>query len=154
MPTLIEVEGFIARCGDDTLMFLRSDVAHQINRRNDEDPTSGPGEPWDPWRALRQQPDVRLRWADFPSRDRGRIEICVEPAYEQATIYLSRSLIELRDQRSTLTHELIHLERGVLEVGFDQGCREAEEAVVRAITRDRLATYERSTWRDRPEAAL
>jgi Zn-dependent peptidase ImmA (M78 family) len=60
---------------------------------------------YDPWEALGQLDQVRLERADLPSGQRGRIH------FSSCTITLGRQLLDV-EQRCTLAHELVHLERG------------------------------------------
>lgn len=81
----------------------------------------GMSSPWHPWRALRQRTDVRQLWEHEPGLlgswcERTR-EIRLHPDLSQA------------ERRCTLTHELIHAERG------DTSCDESvhREAARRLI---------------------
>jgi hypothetical protein len=58
-----------------------------------------------PWRALHERPDVTLVFGDPGPGLLGRVD------YESRTITLSSDLLQ-PELRTTLTHELIHLERG------------------------------------------
>lgn len=75
---------------------------------------------WHPWRQLRRLPQIDLCWADLPEGIRG----CVR----DDTIYLDRRLRQ-DERRCTLTHELVHH-----ALGHADGCRHADEALVRQIT--------------------
>lgn len=64
----------------------------------------GMSSPWHPWRALRQRPEIRQVWEHELGLlgswcDRARV-IRLHPGLSQA------------ERRCTLTHELIHAERG------------------------------------------
>lgn len=66
---------------------------------------------WNPWRALRRRPDITLVFEDPGPGLLGRVD------YPHATITLHPGLLQA-ERRSTLTHELVHLERGPAVVGY------------------------------------
>jgi predicted transcriptional regulator len=82
---------------------------------------------YDPWRALGEYEGVRLVVADLPGTLRGQIDFVTR------TITLHRRL-EPVEQKCTLAHELVHLERGPVLVR--QTSR--EERLVAAIAAARL----------------
>lgn len=63
---------------------------------------------WNPWRALRNQPDVELVWADIPS---GATGACFE--LDGRTVVVVSHGLRRRQRNATLAHELIHSERGI-----------------------------------------
>lgn len=133
--------GFADRCTDASLMVLRAFAERSIRWRNRQDPAIGDEEPWDPWRALRQRPETLFRWQAINVESGGAI---VEVRDGVETIYLDvEQITGQRARAAALTHELIHLERGVPSVGCDESCRAAEEAVVRALTRRRMERWEK-----------
>lgn len=69
-----------------------------------DQPRTMPAMSWHPWRLLRNQPDIALRWERMPGRlgswcERTRT-ITLHPDQSQA------------ERRSTLTHELAHAAAG------------------------------------------
>lgn len=76
-----------------------------------------------PWRALRHLPHVDLVWSSAVAR--GRVD---------GTTITLHPLLTQAERRSTLTHELVHLERGPVPAHLEQ----REEAVVEAIAARRL----------------
>lgn len=77
------------------------------------------GGPFHPWQALRRRPDVTLVFGDPGPGALGSVD------YETRTITLASDLLQ-GELRTTLTHELIHLERGPVA---DDGWRREEAAV-------------------------
>lgn len=65
-------------------------------------------ERWNPWRALRERPQIELRqqWL------RGRRGLWVPNGDGTSTIYLDPRASR-RERRCTLAHELVHEERGI-----------------------------------------
>lgn len=63
---------------------------------------------WSPWRALRERDHVVLEWRELPRSVRG----AWIPHAAGATIVLATWLSQ-RARRCTLSHELIHDERGI-----------------------------------------
>lgn len=59
---------------------------------------------WNPWRRLREIATIDLQWADMDNQ-MGVIE------YTGPTITLTTGMTQA-ERRSTLTHELVHYERG------------------------------------------
>ncbi len=87
---------------------------------------------WHPWRAIRERPDITVKWERIP----GRLgEWCQRT--KTMTLHPDQSQ---RQRRCTVTHELIHAERGHYGV-----CRSTVERAVsveaarRLIPLDRLA---------------
>lgn len=80
-----------------------------------------------PWRALRHQPEIELGWERMEGEDVGYSTSCPK------RIALADDLNQA-ERRSTLTHELIHHERGIPA----EGCNEAEERVVDDLAARRL----------------
>jgi len=77
------------------------------------------GGPFHPWQALCRRPDVTLVFGDPGPGALGSVD------YETRTITLASDLLQ-GERRTTLTHELIHLERGPAAEG---GWRREEFAV-------------------------
>lgn len=84
---------------------------------------------WHPWRAVGERPDVTVLFGDPGPGCLGRVE------YETATITLCPTLLQA-ERRSTLTHELIHLDRGPAPAGHD----DREEREVARLAAERLIT--------------
>lgn len=87
---------------------------------------------WNPWRRLSELAHVRLRWTrDLP------------PGVDGLTRFRDQEIL-LRDgltaaqERSVLTHELIHLERGAFPIWAIQ----REETIVCRIAARRLITLD------------
>ena len=83
------------------------------------------GRRFHPWRALGRRPEVVLVFADPGAGLLGSVD------FESLTITLAPDLLQ-RERRTTLTHELIHLERGPAPD------RRREETVVELETARRL----------------
>lgn len=66
-------------------------------------------EKWNPWRDLRSRRHLRLVWEDLPAGVRG----LYVPSAGGAEVVLSTRL-DRRTRNSTLGHELIHDERGIV----------------------------------------
>ena len=81
---------------------------------------------WHPWRALRHLSEVRLEWQDV-DHEMGHYDF----AEDCITITVGMTQAE---RRSTLTHELIHRERGPVPSHL----LEKEEGIVRDLTARRL----------------
>lgn len=60
---------------------------------------------WDPWRAVARRPDVTVVFGDPGEGNVGVVDL------RSRTITLCPTLLQ-DERRSTLTHELVHLERG------------------------------------------
>lgn len=60
---------------------------------------------WNPWRAVARRPDVTVVYGDPGEGNVGVVDL------EARVITLCPSLLQ-DERRSTLTHELVHLERG------------------------------------------
>jgi len=86
-------------------------------------------DPYNPWRALRRAHDVQLHWKHLPGGARGM----TRPPEPAVTLDPRQTQAELR---STLTHELVHLERG--PVPADPVLAAREEAAVEQETAHRL----------------
>lgn len=85
---------------------------------------------WHPWRTLRSRPEVLVDITpDLPPGRLGDTDGCNR-------IRLAPDLLQT-ERRCTLTHELIHLERG------DVDCTVADEQRVRRETARRLITLPR-----------
>lgn len=96
---------------------------------------------WNPWRALADVAHVRLLHStDLPDGTLGLCDFGPPP-----TITLDSRMTQAQ-RRSTLAHELVHLERGPLHYG---GCVVREEAAV-----DRDAARRLIAWRDLVDAML
>ena len=78
---------------------------------------------YQPWRALRHLPHVYIAWSSAVARERG----------DGTTITLN-PLMTQAERRSTLAHELVHLERGAVPGHL----RAREEILVEAISARRL----------------
>lgn len=89
---------------------------------------------WHPWRALRRLRDVTLVIADLGGGVLGRTD------FTSRTITLDHQLLQA-ERRSTLTHELVHLERGPVPAGYTVREERAVEveAARRLITLEQLA---------------
>lgn len=93
-----------------------------------------PMERWNPWRALRARETARLRFRSVhPSAGRGYVE--VRGGLEVITLDHDLTSVE---RNAGLAHELVHLERGVPEIGCPELLRAKEEAAVRRETARRL----------------
>jgi hypothetical protein len=89
---------------------------------------------WNPWRALRERRHITLVWADLPPGMRGAW--LRHPSRTEIVLSASSSRIE---RNAGLAHELVHDERGIdLTPACPPAVRAKEEAIVRAITADRL----------------
>jgi hypothetical protein len=81
---------------------------------------------WNPWRALARRPDVTVVYADPGEGNVGVVDL------DARVITLCPSLLQ-DERRSTLAHELVHLERGT---PCDPG--EAEEREVARLAAVRI----------------
>jgi hypothetical protein len=90
---------------------------------------------WNPWRALRERPALRLVFAPLPAHI-GRGALVDVDGWR--TIVLDDRL-DRRERNAALGHELVHAERDIL-YGPDTppGLIEREETAVRRITARRL----------------
>ncbi len=88
-------------------------------------------QPYHPWRALRALAHVTLRWERLPDEVRGYTEPC------GTEIVLDVDLTQA-ERRSTLTHELIHVEDGLVP----EACDGYEERRVRLLAARRLITFD------------
>lgn len=97
------------------------------------------GAAWNPWRALREQGDIELEWAELNAGTDG----LAQQEGSRRRIVLRYDLTRV-ERNAVLAHELIHHERGIL---FDETTPppliEKEEATVRAICTDRLVPPDR-----------
>jgi hypothetical protein len=83
---------------------------------------------WDPWRALARRPDVTVVYGDPGEGNVGAVDL------GSRVITLCPTLLQ-DERRSTLTHELVHLERGTPCGPEDPEEREVERlAAARIIT--------------------
>jgi len=80
---------------------------------------------WHPWRHLRTLDGVELRW-----RDTERVG-CYN--HRSGVIEMATGMTQA-ERRSTLTHELIHVERGPVP----PQCRDEEERIVERLAARRL----------------
>lgn len=137
--TFAEVVEYIETCNDQALMWLWGDMVGELARRDRADDPVEPGrDTWDPWRELRRQRHrVSVVWAWLPPRV-GRGVVGFDDRSGRWEITLCYSADEDECARA-LTHELIHVERG-MPVG-NQERRDAEEARVRELTAERMAHY-------------
>lgn len=87
---------------------------------------SSRGRRWHPWRALRRRPDITLVFEDPGPGALGRVD------YDTATITLHPRLLQA-ERRATLTHELVHLERGPAVRGHE--AREERAVEIEAARR-------------------
>lgn len=85
-----------------------------------------------PWRALRALTHWRLRFAPLPDGIKG------ETCWESRTITLRPGLSQA-ERRSTLAHELVHVERGP----FPDVCEVQEERAVSREAARRLIPWSR-----------
>ncbi|MCU1451943.1 MAG: hypothetical protein JWN46_89 [Acidimicrobiales bacterium] len=103
-------------------------------------------ETWDPQRALSERPGVEVLHRDLALSTGGAIcEVTLGQRLSGernvGSIILDTSILVSRyETDAALTHELIHLERGLEAVVAD---RAGEEAEVRRLTRLRMAFYAR-----------
>ncbi len=86
---------------------------------------------WHPWRAL------RVHYSDVEVSCRYRLPDHLMGLQQGATIWLCRTLTQA-ERRCTLTHELVHRERG--PVPADPAAAAAEERAVDRIAARRLIT--------------
>jgi len=92
-------------------------------------------ERWNPWRALRERPQIELRqqWL------RGRRGLWVPNGDGTSTIYLDPRASR-RERRCTLAHELVHEERGLAYTSATPAAMvQLEERAVTRIAVARLA---------------
>jgi hypothetical protein len=90
---------------------------------------------WNPWRALREQPALRLVFATLP-RHVGRGALLDVDG--RRTIVLDDRLSR-RERRAVLGHELVHAERNILYgPGVPRALIDKEENAVNRITAERL----------------
>ena len=90
---------------------------------------------WNPWRALREQPALRLVFATLP-RHVGRGALLDVDGWR--TIVLDDRLCR-RERRAVLGHELIHAERDILYgPGVPRALIDKEEVAVNRINAERL----------------
>lgn len=125
----------LAAMSDRDLMILAADIAAERVGRS----KGPPAERWDPWSVLARLPDVRLRWWEFPADDDFGAVVCTDADGTNARILVG-SRVTWAELPATLTHELIHLERGLAE--WTPAERAAEEAEVRRITAERMHEFE------------
>ena len=97
-----------------------------------------PDEPWNPWRALRAQPHIELRFAYLGGR-RGLWQ-----RDELGDLIVLDAELGRRSRRSVLAHELLHAERGIGAGAASARTMEREEESVRREVARRLV----------PQAAL
>lgn len=89
---------------------------------------------YNPWRRLRDRPDIELRWARLPDCyggaaavvERGRRFIVLDPRLGRV------------DRRAAIEHELIHHERGVPSPSVPALLRAKDEHAVRRAVALRL----------------
>lgn len=90
---------------------------------------------WNPWRALREQPALRLVFATLPAHV-GRGALLDVDGWR--TIVLDDRLSR-RERRAVLGHELVHNERGILYgPEIPRALIDKEESAVNRITAGRL----------------
>jgi hypothetical protein len=65
---------------------------------------------WNPWRALRARPHITLEFEHLPAGSDG---LLVDRGAGRRVLILAARLTR-RERRATLTHELVHDERGIL----------------------------------------
>lgn len=93
---------------------------------------SRPG--WNPWRALRERPDLRLVVAPLPPSTGGAA--IIDLGHER--VVLLEETLDQAERNAALAHELVHDERQLFPQGTPDGVVQHEEAQVRRITCDRL----------------
>lgn len=93
------------------------------------------GEPWNPWRALRERNHIELRWANLPDGVRG----AWWRENGHAVIALAHRL-RRRERNAVLAHELVHDERCI---AYPPGIIAKEEAIVDRIATRRLVPPDR-----------
>lgn len=84
---------------------------------------------WHPWRAFREREHLTLSW-----HDSDELLGCIE--HSTGSVSLTEGMLQ-SERRSTITHELIHDERGPATPGFE----EDEERAVRFLTAERLIPF-------------
>ncbi|MFT3852127.1 MAG: hypothetical protein QM733_05240 [Ilumatobacteraceae bacterium] len=92
--------------------------------------------PWNPWRALRDRPEIELRFADL-----GTLRGLWQRDHLGELIVLDAGL-DRRARRCVLAHELIHAERGIGHGAASPASMEHEEEAVRRETARRLVPTE------------
>ena len=86
---------------------------------------------YDPWTHMAMFPGAMLHYADLPGGEWGLTE------FAPRVITLTHGL-SAAEARSTLAHELVHLERGPLPARAPRRVREVEETVCDTIAALRL----------------
>lgn len=144
-PEAIErarVLDFIDRLGelsDEHLMWVLAGARCERRDRNEAEPDRG--DEWDPWAELRRREHLDLGWADLPGTTRGLYQVVDRRRVATRKVLLSSRLRDGDDRDRTLTHELVHDERRIPTLGeVDRAEAEAEEAVVMAITEERMTS--------------
>lgn len=92
--------------------------------------------PWNPWLALRDRPEIELRFADL-----GQLGGLWQRDELGELIVLDAGL-DRRGRRCVLAHELIHAERGIGHGAASAASMEHEEEAVRRETARRLVPTE------------
>lgn len=89
---------------------------------------------WHPWRALRSRPHITLQFEQTPAGADGMI---IDEGHGRRLLVLA-SWLTRRERSHTLTHELVHDERGLLPVGAPAALIAKEEHAVEGETVRRL----------------
>lgn len=87
---------------------------------------------WDPWRVLRERPEIELRFTDLGAM-RG-----VWQRDEEGDLILLDAALDRRARRCVLAHELVHAERGIGYGAASEATMEREEEQVRRAVARRL----------------
>lgn len=101
-----------------------------------------------PWRHFRSHGDWRLEWSDLPRLVHGIADFCTR------TVTLDRRLRQV-ERRCTISHELVHIERGPLLDDDHLAARE-ESVVEREVARRLIELHplgEALAWAHHPSEA-
>jgi hypothetical protein len=143
---------------DMDLMYLEAALAFELNLRNREPEPDYEADGWDPWEALRRRRGIAIEWTEEARAIGGGGLAAYSGRPGCGLISLAHPRRTRTSEAWSLTHELIHIERGI-GVCDDAGRilrnwtpeeRAVEEAVVRRLTRERMAFYRPARWA-RPE---
>lgn len=88
-------------------------------------------EAWDPWAALRARPDITLVWAWLPTGQYGTVR-----RDGAGWLIMLHAGLDRAERRCAIAHELVHVERGIIE--GPRAVMVREERIVRAETARRL----------------
>ncbi len=97
---------------------------------------------WDPWLELSRRTHLELVWRDFPRSCPAQLVRPAGLAWRLLDVKLA-TWLGWGQMWETLTHELVHDERELWPLLMaDEAAAEVEEALVRAITAERLAGHQ------------